>query len=47
MIAVVDGLEAGETVATSGLLKLGSGVPVRIDNSITPTTEQQPTPDNG
>lgn len=47
MVAIVDGLEAGETVATSGLLKLGSGVPVRIDNSITPTSEQQPTPDNG
>ncbi|QIB65193.1 efflux RND transporter periplasmic adaptor subunit [Kineobactrum salinum] len=47
MVAVLEGLEAGETVATSGLLKLGSGAPVRIDNSVTPTTEQQPTPANG
>jgi len=46
MIAVVEGLQAGETVATSGLLKLGSGVSVQIDNSIEPDASERPTPDN-
>lgn len=46
MIAIVEGLQAGETVATSGLLKLGSGVPVNIDNSIEPNASEQPAPDN-
>lgn len=47
MIAVIEGLRAGETVATSGLLKLGSGVPVSIDNAIEPDASEQPAPDNG
>lgn len=47
MVAIAEGLEAGETVASSGLLKLGSGVPVSIDNSITPDENQQPSPENG
>lgn len=47
LIAVTEGLEAGETVASSGLLKLGSGVPVNVDNSVTPDANAQSTPDNG
>ncbi len=47
MVAIAEGLEAGETVASSGLLKLGSGVPVSIDNSITPDENEQPSPENG
>lgn len=47
MVAIAEGLEAGETVASSGLLKLGSGIPVRIDNSITPDANEKPAPDNG
>lgn len=47
MVAIAEGLEAGETVASSGLLKLGSGVPVSIDNSITPDENEQSSPENG
>lgn len=38
-IAIVEGVEAGQRVATSGLFKLQDGTPVRIDNSITPPSE--------
>ncbi|EKV28610.1 putative Co/Zn/Cd efflux system membrane fusion protein [Caenispirillum salinarum AK4] len=34
-IAIEDGVEVGERVATSGLFKLQDGTPVRVDNSIT------------
>jgi membrane fusion protein (multidrug efflux system) len=47
MIAVLEGLNSGETVATSGLLKLDTGVPVVIDNSVQPSASLEPRPDNG
>ena len=47
MIAIEEGLEPGERIATSGLLKLDSGVPVVIDNSIEPDDSLAPAPDNG
>lgn len=47
MIAVNQGLNPGETVATSGLLKLDTGVPVKIDNSVQPSASLNPAPDNG
>lgn len=47
MVAVTQGLKAGETVATSGVLKLESGSPVAIDNSITPDEKLTPQPGNG
>lgn len=47
LVAVTEGLSAEERVATSGLLKLRSGLRVKIDNSITPTADLNPTPDNG
>lgn len=46
MIAVASGLEADEVVATSGLLKLDGGVPVRVDNRSPPASSLQPQPDN-
>ena len=46
MIAVASGLEAGEVVATSGLLKLDGGVPVQVDNSSPPASSLQPQPEN-
>lgn len=46
MIAVASGLEAGEIVATSGLLKLDGGVPVQVDNSSPPASSLQPQPEN-
>lgn len=47
MIAIVKGLEAGERIVTSGLLKLDSGMSVKIDNSIQPDASFTPQPDNG
>ncbi|MFA5941200.1 MAG: efflux RND transporter periplasmic adaptor subunit [Sinimarinibacterium sp.] len=43
-VAVVDGLKAGERVATSGLLKLRNQQPVIINNDITPDTQLAPKP---
>lgn len=47
MISVEEGLDPGEVVATSGLLKLDSGMPVIINNSIQPLSSLTPQPDNG
>lgn len=47
LIAVTDGLAVGETVATSGLLKLISGGLATINNTVQPNAEIAPTPDNG
>jgi membrane fusion protein (multidrug efflux system) len=43
---VIDGLEAGERVATSGLLKLRNDSTVIINNEIEPSAEADPRPDN-
>lgn len=47
LIAIDDGLEVGEQVATSGLLKLNGGARISINNSVQPDAEIAPTPDNG
>jgi len=47
MVAIEEGLNPGERVATSGLLKLDSGAPVAVDNSIEPANSLEPNPDNG
>tara|TARA_E500000305_G_scaffold78642_1_gene64389 strand:+ start:119 stop:1255 length:1137 start_codon:yes stop_codon:yes gene_type:complete len=47
MVAVEEGLDPGERVATSGLLKLDGGMPVKVDNSSTPAADLDPQPDNG
>ncbi|WP_298218509.1 efflux RND transporter periplasmic adaptor subunit [Halothiobacillus sp.] len=41
-IAVLSGLKAGETVVTSGQLKLRNGAPVFINNSIQPSNNPHP-----
>ncbi len=48
LIAVLDGLEMGEQIATSGLLKLRNNTPVEIndDPGVQPTAELEPTPEN-
>ena len=45
-IAVLEGLEAGERIASSGLLKLSSGMAVEIDNANAPEAELDPRPGN-
>ena len=48
LIAVSQGLEAGERVASSGLLKLQNGSPVQIDDdpSVQPAADSNPNPQN-
>jgi membrane fusion protein (multidrug efflux system) len=43
-VAVLSGLDAGAQVVTSGQIKLKNGAPVRIDNSVQPADDAQPTP---
>jgi membrane fusion protein (multidrug efflux system) len=47
MVAITDGLEAGDRVATSGLLKLRNGASVKINNEIRPESDLDPQPANG
>ncbi len=46
LVAVTDGLKAGEVVATSGLLKLRNDAEVTINNKVQPTADEAPTPPN-
>jgi membrane fusion protein (multidrug efflux system) len=46
LVAVSDGLVPGERVATSGLLKLRNGAPVVINDTVEPSADEQPTPEN-
>lgn len=46
LVAVIEGLKAGEVVATGGLLKLRNDAPVRIENEVMPSAEADPTPNN-
>ncbi len=43
-VDVVDGLEAGEVVVTSGVFKLRSGMKVVVDNTLAPKAELDPRP---
>lgn len=43
-VAILTGLTAGQTVVTSGQLKLKNGTPVVIDNKVQPANNPQPTP---
>lgn len=43
-VAVLSGLKEGDTVVTSGQMKLKNGSPVKIDNSNQPANDASPTP---
>lgn len=43
-VAVIKGVKDGDTVVVSGQLKLHNGSPLRIDNSVRPTNDANPTP---
>jgi membrane fusion protein (multidrug efflux system) len=45
-VAVVSGLEAGDTVVSAGQMKLHNGSPVFVNNSVLPTDNPAPTPPN-
>ncbi len=46
LVAVTEGLKPGEQVVTSGLLKLRNGAEVTINDTIQPSADARPTPDN-
>ena len=46
LVAVTDGLAAGERVATSGLLKLRNDAEVSINNKVQPSADEAPAPAN-
>jgi len=43
-VAILKGVSEGAMVVTSGQLKLKNGAPLRIDNSVQPLNDQNPTP---
>lgn len=46
LIAITEGLEPGEKIATSGLLKLRNDAPVYEENDVLPDDNANPTPEN-
>ena len=46
LVAVVDGLEPGDRVVTSGLLRLRNDAQVTINDKVQPTAEAEPAPEN-
>ena len=45
-ITVLNGLQPGETVVSTGVFQLRNGMPVTIDNRLSPNFELTPQPDN-
>lgn len=43
-VAILKGLKDGDTVVTSGQLKLKTGSPLQVDNSVQPLDDANPTP---
>lgn len=46
LVAIEEGLKAGEQVVTAGVFKLRNGVPVQVNNTATPGASSTPTPAN-
>lgn len=45
-VAITEGVEPGQTVVTSGQLKLQDGAAIRVNNEVTPDNDPSPTPPN-
>ncbi|HEY2590273.1 MAG TPA: hypothetical protein VGI35_01675, partial [Steroidobacteraceae bacterium] len=43
-VAVLRGVDPGDLVVTSGQMKLKNGTPIIIDNSVVPTNDAHPSP---
>jgi membrane fusion protein, multidrug efflux system len=43
-VAILSGIEEGQTVVTAGQMKLRNGAPVMVDNTIRPTADANPIP---
>jgi len=46
LIAVTEGVKAGEKVVSAGVFKLRNGMPVQINNTVQPSASATPTPAN-
>lgn len=46
LVAVESGLEAGQTVVSTGAFKLRNGVSVAVQNALAPAVDADPTPEN-
>ena len=46
LVAILDGLEPGAQVVTSGVFKLRNGVPVQVNNEVQPGSDVAPNPEN-
>lgn len=46
LIAVTEGVKAGDVVVSSGVFKLRNSVPVQVNNIVQPTSSSAPKPDN-
>jgi membrane fusion protein (multidrug efflux system) len=47
LVAILSGLKPGETVVTSGQIKLRNGSPVQVDNTVMPSANPAPKPAEG
>jgi len=47
LVSVLDGVEEGDSVVSTGVFKLRNGEPVRVDNELSPEFKENPTPDEG
>jgi membrane fusion protein, multidrug efflux system len=45
-VSIVSGVKAGDEVASSGVFKLRSNIPVQVNNNVQPDNEAAPTPPN-
>jgi membrane fusion protein (multidrug efflux system) len=43
-VAILKGIQIGDTIVTSGQLKLKNGTPLIVNNNVTPTNNPNPTP---
>jgi membrane fusion protein (multidrug efflux system) len=46
-VSVLDGVEEGQSVVSTGVFKLRNGEPVIVDNELSPEFKENPTPDEG
>ena len=46
LVAIAEGVKAGEQVVTSGVFKLRNGIPVQVNNTVQPTSSATPKPAN-
>jgi membrane fusion protein (multidrug efflux system) len=46
MVAIAEGVKAGEQIVTSGVFKLRNKAPVQVNNIVQPTSSEAPKPAN-